>query len=277
METQFSSEFLLNDSESRQDLNELGFGELFDTVMGSQTSQLSQRLDEQLGSMNHLLPDLLNSQELIDLVDFSSLSPEYQYSPAELEHSDKPAAGEMGDNFLSDAAVSSSQLSNFSFDVSNFNFSLPLTNQGYNELIYQANPSEENIDKEASNAASEVISITEEEDQPWSASGVSSTIRLTDDELESLSVKELNRILRLVSKDEAKRLKQRRRTLKNRGYAQNCRHKRVNERDELYEEVEKLRRQQESLESQLKETKAERDSYKQKLSNLVKLVKSGNF
>lgn len=232
---------------------------------------ISFRLDEQLGSMNYLLSGL-SSQELTEFVDSPPHSPAGQYNgPDRLV---KSAAGELGVNLSSDAAVSSSQLSNLAFD---FSFDVPLTNQGQNECIYLVNPEEENPDKEASNCASEVISVTEMDDQPWRSSDVSSTVRLTDEELESMSVKELNRVLRVIPKEEAKRLKQRRRTLKNRGYAQNCRHKRVNERDGLHEEVEKLRELRESLESQLKEVTAERDSYKQKLNNLVKLVKSGNF
>jgi len=65
METPYSSEFLLSDSETRQDLSEFGFTDMLDIVMGSQTSQLSQRLDEQLGSMNYLLSGL-GSQELTE-------------------------------------------------------------------------------------------------------------------------------------------------------------------------------------------------------------------
>lgn len=55
----------MSDSETRQDLSEFGFTDMLDIVMGSQTSQLSQRLDEQLGSMNYLLSGL-GSQELTE-------------------------------------------------------------------------------------------------------------------------------------------------------------------------------------------------------------------
>ncbi|XP_076065714.1 uncharacterized protein LOC143039489 [Oratosquilla oratoria] len=60
-----------------------------------------------------------------------------------------------------------------------------------------------------------------------------SNVYISDDELITLSVRELNRRLHNMSKDLQTKYKQKRRTLKNRGYAQSCRTKRQNYKMEL--------------------------------------------
>ncbi|XP_066498879.1 transcription factor MafG, partial [Hoplias malabaricus] len=97
---------------------------------------------------------------------------------------------------------------------------------------------------------------------------------LTDDELVSMSVRELNQHLRGLSKEEILQLKQRRRTLKNRGYAASCRVKRVTQKEELEKQKAELQQEVEKLASENASMKVELDVLRSKYEALQSFART---
>ena len=91
---------------------------------------------------------------------------------------------------------------------------------------------------------------------------------VSDDKLVRFSVRELNRYLRGLPKDEVMRLKQRRRTLKNRGYAASCREKRITQREELEMERKLLKDKVDQLTHENMQVRDELDSLRAKYDAL---------
>merc|ERR1712140_139730 len=73
---------------------------------------------------------------------------------------------------------------------------------------------------------------------PGSMSPVKINCGISDEELVTLSVRDLNRHLKIrgLTREEITLMKQRRRTLKNRGYAASCRIKRLEQKGDLEQE-----------------------------------------
>ena len=95
-------------------------------------------------------------------------------------------------------------------------------------------------------------------------------LQLTEEQLVSLSARDLNRLCRDLPEDIIKQLKKRRRTLKNRGYAYNSRVRRVSQKNQLEKERDELQKQIAQLQDKVKLLERETDSWKRKAQALEK-------
>ncbi|KAJ8682043.1 hypothetical protein QAD02_017835 [Eretmocerus hayati] len=97
---------------------------------------------------------------------------------------------------------------------------------------------------------------------------------ISDDELVSITVRELNRQLKSkgLSREEIVRMKQRRRTLKNRGYAASCRIKRIEQKDELETEKTQEYRDMEAMQEDNNRMRDEIESWHSKYIALKKFA-----
>lgn len=93
-------------------------------------------------------------------------------------------------------------------------------------------------------------------------------LQLTEEQLVSISARELNRLCRDLPEDVTKQLKKRRRTLKNRGYAYNSRVRRVSQKNELEKERDELRKTISLLQDRLKSVEREATDWKRRCQAL---------
>ena len=83
-----------------------------------------------------------------------------------------------------------------------------------------------------------------------------------------MTIKELNKYIQGIPKQQAQKIKKRRRILKNRKYALKCRLKTVQKRTKMAEENESLEKRISAAKEELKTVTKQRDYYKSKYLQL---------
>lgn len=91
---------------------------------------------------------------------------------------------------------------------------------------------------------------------------------LSDEEIKNLRVQELNKLLRGMPREEAAKIRRKRRNLKNRGYALTCRRRRQQFQEDLFNENQLLKKQLEDDREKLCKVLKERSEYKKKFLQL---------
>ena len=93
----------------------------------------------------------------------------------------------------------------------------------------------------------------------------------TDDELMMLTIRDLNRRLKTLPKAEAHKIRKRRRSLKNRGYATSCRQRRTALKENLEIQNQRLKAQLREAKENLGNAVKDRDMYRKKFEQLNKV------
>lgn len=94
--------------------------------------------------------------------------------------------------------------------------------------------------------------------------------QITDLEIATLPIRELNKRMKNLPQAEVLQIRKRRRSLRNRDYATNCRRRRTAVKESLLTENQRLQDQLRAANEVLSRAVKERDSYKRKFSELHK-------
>lgn len=126
----------------------------------------------------------------------------------------------------------------------------------------------ESLQKKSSSSLSSSSSTTTSRRTASGTTSSSHGADLTDSALLKLSVKDLNVLLKSLPPDERLKLKKKRRILKNRGYAANCRTKRMSQKELLEMEKDKLDSDVKRLRQNNQMMRIKLDSIKERFKDL---------